>query len=161
MLAPGIYCMKKLFFITREIEKVKALLASYRLITAQKQHKHNKLIWKLERERIWGTVISLVQPERKHQQHWEQSQQFHNHTASINNVQRVHEGLMEFIKLFTKSGGHCMSELDRYNNQDETDTRQILKYFISPSQNLPVDWVKILAGWPVNAPSFGVSKRLK
>lgn len=32
---------EKSFFITREIEKIKALLASYRLITAQKHHRHN------------------------------------------------------------------------------------------------------------------------
>lgn len=48
-------------------------------------------------------------------------------------------------ELYTKSGGHCMSEWDKYYNQDKTDTRRILKYFMSVSPNLPVELVKILA----------------
>lgn len=136
MLSPE-YTAWKNFFITREIEKIKALLASFRLITAQKHHRHKKTIWKLKREKEWDNIISLIRPERKHHQHWEQSQHLHNHRASINNVQRVHDGFMERWALYV-----CIRQI--YNNQDKTDKHQILKYIISLSPNQPVAGVKIL-----------------
>lgn len=73
------------FIITREIEKIKALSASYGLTTAHEHYRHNICVETREVKIRFICHHQCHTSEReKHQQHREQSQQLNNHRVSYN-----------------------------------------------------------------------------
>lgn len=104
--------MKKVFFIiiiiTREIEKVKALLASYSIGSSQHRSSTDTLK-KKTRKRNWKALRM--------------------ESAVPQSLYTIYRGLMAFINLFTNSGGHCMSEIRQMMTR-KRQNHEILQYFM-------------------------------